>query len=233
MNCCEENLHSIIQPNESISASNIKIVNDLLKTSYQLQQKCHVSNACGIVNLVLELCLNSVGIPAKMTYGVRENSSGTINIAHVWLTIYDQIADNAYYEDTPEEIMSEIKAKAKYSEFKGQKVFLGDEKTRRLGIGDHDAALFNYMLNNKDKVLLLSMNKPELYRYYDMMTRWMEFHHGIGISLPKVSNCWNCAKNDSKLWVCKSCKVAMYCSRSCQILDWKSYHKKLCLRPMV
>jgi len=40
--------------------------------------------------------------------------------------------------------------------------------------------------------------------------------------------CFNCKKKDLKAKLCSKCKVARYCSKTCQIDDWKKGHKKTC-----
>mmetsp|Transcript_1301 Transcript_1301/g.1589 ORF Transcript_1301/g.1589 Transcript_1301/m.1589 type:complete len:336 (-) Transcript_1301:538-1545(-) len=40
--------------------------------------------------------------------------------------------------------------------------------------------------------------------------------------------CSNCCKNDCKLFACAKCKIVSYCSKECQITDWKK-HKRACL----
>lgn len=39
-------------------------------------------------------------------------------------------------------------------------------------------------------------------------------------------NCWMCYGNSSRN-LCSKCGVAIYCNRTCQVLDWKN-HKKYC-----
>ncbi|XP_013774241.1 uncharacterized protein LOC106459184 [Limulus polyphemus] len=43
----------------------------------------------------------------------------------------------------------------------------------------------------------------------------------------KTSQCWACT-GQNELKSCKGCKVAKYCSKECQALDWLSRHKTWC-----
>ena len=43
-----------------------------------------------------------------------------------------------------------------------------------------------------------------------------------------ASRCSHCGKLDSNLKRCSRCKTAVYCSRDCHALDWKSKHKAEC-----
>ncbi len=37
-----------------------------------------------------------------------------------------------------------------------------------------------------------------------------------------------CGKNDGHNQQCKQCKKVKYCSRECQVADWKTRHKQVC-----
>ena len=69
------------------------------------------------------------------------------------------------------------------------------------------------------------------YHMYDiLMRRFIKEKFGIEIQslLRKWSKlCWNCsAQPESKLKICSVCKIASYCGKECQALDWK-VHKLL------
>ena len=46
----------------------------------------------------------------------------------------------------------------------------------------------------------------------------------------KFSNCWHCgiSAEESNLFMCKGCLVAVYCGNECINLDWKADHKRMC-----
>lgn len=48
-------------------------------------------------------------------------------------------------------------------------------------------------------------------------------------TIPKMTWCWFCGKEDTKekLFRCTRCKLVEYCSKECQVADWKS-HKLNC-----
>jgi hypothetical protein len=53
-----------------------------------------------------------------------------------------------------------------------------------------------------------------------------------GADIDAVKNCRNCLKKETQmdgvlLMKCKKCKVTYYCSKDCQVADWKR-HKKMC-----
>jgi len=52
------------------------------------------------------------------------------------------------------------------------------------------------------------------------------------IAFPYANRCFCCESKDSReaSRKCKQCKNAWYCSRECQIKDWRSGHKKQCLQ---
>jgi hypothetical protein len=47
---------------------------------------------------------------------------------------------------------------------------------------------------------------------------------------PKTGSCTNCGNEDLKmeLMKCSQCKMAEYCSKECQVADWRAGHKKEC-----
>jgi hypothetical protein len=48
--------------------------------------------------------------------------------------------------------------------------------------------------------------------------------------LPKTGRCSYCSSQDDKLELkkCSHCKSAQYCSKECQVADWKTRHKEDC-----
>ena len=44
----------------------------------------------------------------------------------------------------------------------------------------------------------------------------------------RMDMCFSCKKKDTKLQLCSNCKFITYCSKECQIEDWKERHKHEC-----
>jgi hypothetical protein len=53
--------------------------------------------------------------------------------------------------------------------------------------------------------------------------------NGVGKS-NSVPHCWRCDERDKPLQLCGKCGTASYCSRDCQVADWKEQHKLDCKR---
>ena len=64
----------------------------------------------------------------------------------------------------------------------------------------------------------------------------IEFVKNDGISFTGRDGlrCGNCNKSESELQLalkcCSRCKIALYCSKECQLEDYKNRHKVLCLK---
>jgi hypothetical protein len=77
----------------------------------------------------------------------------------------------------------------------------------------------NYKLNKNKK-----MNE-----YFVILSVIRLLKYGESIPIvrePKYNKCYICGSNNS-LKTCCNCKNAKYCSRECQVKDWKE-HKKIC-----
>jgi hypothetical protein len=46
--------------------------------------------------------------------------------------------------------------------------------------------------------------------------------------VPKILRCGACGIDTGQNSICSSCKVVSYCSRDCQVKDWKAKHKVVC-----
>ena len=66
---------------------------------------------------------------------------------------------------------------------------------------------------------------------YDKLMR-LYISEEFGVEIPSIVEemarvCWNCGESFSQaqLKSCKGCKIAKYCSRDCQVTDWRNGHK--------
>jgi len=76
----------------------------------------------------------------------------------------------------------------------------------------------------------------------DYRTEFYYLLFALGFALIDYTDWWNnqgglkfircrvCSSLDN-LQVCQGCDAAIYCSRACQTEDWRSGHKKACVRP--
>lgn len=198
-----------------------------------MQHVLEAENACGKVCLLLHKCFESIGVSNKVAYGVFE-CAGLKN-AHVWLYVGDHLVDNTYVSLTMEDFVA-VKMAMKYMETDPDTVtdlFLGDEDTRKVGIADHSTKAFKWELLNPDKSLAIMKNKIRFKHYFVVMKEFMaqRYKVQIDISPEAYEACWNCNEKSDKLLKCVKCKVALYCRRECQKLDWKNIHKLICLPP--
>ena len=46
---------------------------------------------------------------------------------------------------------------------------------------------------------------------------------------PDAHRCFHCQTEGTGYKCCSQCKMAWYCSRSCQKLHWKHHHKRVCV----
>lgn len=222
------------------TVKNAEKINDILKTSFHMQGTLRVTNACAIVNLVLNRCLEAVGVKATLVYGVHQPNGVIdpegIHLPHVWLNIEGNIVDNTSVEDIPQLIFIKTKRFGKYTQKSVQdtdSLYMGDHVTKQHGIVDHDVSQFEWLLSNSNKALALSRNKNQLDQYFRLMIQYVfsKFKEEVNdISESVFNNCWNCNKSDPSLKVCSACKVSKYCSRICQKKDRKN-HKTVCLPP--
>jgi hypothetical protein len=53
----------------------------------------------------------------------------------------------------------------------------------------------------------------------------------MAASLKDFPACARCGAQDRPLSQCTKCRQVKYCSKDCQVLDWKHGHKQACLSP--
>ena len=117
-----------------------KEIRALLAHSTKLQKNLRISNACSKVCVVLHHCLKTMGINHRMVYGVNTYDEVDIKTAHVWIVVDEQVIDNTYVEDIPEDLLSKMKSGATYLERNPADdpgVFLGDKESAERGIPKH------------------------------------------------------------------------------------------------
>ena len=75
----------------------------------------------------------------------------------------------------------------------------------------------------------LHVNGPFKNHMYDVvMRKYIKEKYGVEIEslIQKWRKlCWECGKPSEDLKKCSKCKLALYCSKFCQIKDWKKAHK--------
>ncbi|XP_061184709.1 uncharacterized protein LOC133192723 [Saccostrea echinata] len=217
-----------------------KDIRELLSTSMGLQKSLRVSNACSKINLILHRCLTAMGIQSRIVYGILDaQHHGGIKLAHVWLDVQGHVVDNTFVEDFSSEQLFLLKTKAMFVEKNPEEendLYLGDEVTENLGVGDHVIKAFRWDLQNPEKALAIMQNKIQLKSYFQKIKAYVSLKFSVSVNEPSTqttSQCWECGKKSSHnvLKKCSRCKVAVYCSKDCQKRDWMNIHKELCLSP--
>jgi len=218
---------------------NAEKINNIIRFSYETQEKCGVSNACGIINIILHRCITAAGIQSEIVYGVLNFPSVDPSIKpfclpHVWLNINEHIVDNTVNKHHKEHLI-QVAKNFKYDSRSPKCTdghFLGDHDTANLGIGDHNIEVYKWVLSNQEKFLALSKNVVQLQRYYDQMIKYMTEKHSVKVKdLEDVGKtCWGCFETGKPLKSCSICKVAAYCDKTCQKKDIKM-HRLVCMAP--
>ncbi|OWF45865.1 uncharacterized protein LOC110456471 [Mizuhopecten yessoensis] len=225
-----------------LPASNPKanIVNTILKENYLCQKENRISNACGIVSIVLKLCFDAVDVPVSIKYGILKFIN-KMRLPHVWLDFQGHILDNTFmvYQDEDTFIKIKTMGVCEYEEGTGntEHLFLGDQDNRRLGIPDHNKNEFQVLLKRPESTMTIAVrNMPHIGAYYHRMREIMDRQFKVSIKnffdRSADTKCWACdgEKPTEELKKCSVCKVACYCDKTCQKKDWKE-HKHVCWKP--
>ena len=122
------------------------------------------------------------------------------------------------------------------------KLYLGQEsQTSKVSQTVHNLKIFReyHTDANIEKYLVFSLHHVELnptVKMYDILMRhFLENAYNAKpedlISKWKLK-CWNCGvnKTEEELKSCTTCKMAVYCNKSCQAEEWKAHkllHKEL------
>ena len=185
-------------------------------------------------------CLN-VADDLKQVIGVTECSlmRPPFLQANSWLkTGNGHVIDNLFSsKGTPEQCRGVLQfthyidddpALPKYADNPNFRSILGGEYERKLYSPDQ------VMEQNVAMYSSLHANGPFRNALYDVkMRKYIKEKYGVVIEslIQKWSKlCWNCGKASENLKKCGMCKMSLYCSKTCQIKDWKRNHK---LRHMV
>ena len=144
----------------------------ILSHSTLLQKKLKISNACSKVCIVVQQCLEAIGVKSRIVYGVNQYDGTDIKTGHVWLVVQGQVVDNTYVEHIPEKILAMVKSTAKYLEkdpAKEPDIFLGDASTLEKGITPHLKLVTQWDIDNPGKSLTIMQNAQHLRLYHQQM----------------------------------------------------------------
>ena len=175
-------------------------------------------------------------------YGVKYDDifpQGAGN-SHSFLIIgKDHRIDTAFYEYemdvSPIETIMERKTQLQLDEDPGlSEMFLNDggEGAKIEHIGTEKVRLVCSQDEKMEQKLAYETTcafRPRLVVYDLMMRKYIKNKYGIEI--PSLAEkwhrlCWNCFAPEDNLKCCSKCKIAQYCSKNCQKLDWQ-LHKEL------
>lgn len=210
-------------------------VNAILQTSFRIQHQMGMVQGCIFINIILKKCLSAIGIDSDIVYGCLDRDS--IKIAHLWLTIDGRIVDNSFSGilSVQESVHFKLSMKSRcyidHFDPLDDRVFNGDEYTRRNGYLDHNPKQTLWFINNQDKALLMYQNVQNIQYYYNELVKFVKSRHNVDILLPVSKDCWSCGNVREDLKTCKRCKIAKYCGKICQKKDWKCIHSELCRPP--
>ena len=172
----------------------------------------------------------------KQVIGVTECNLMTPRFLQAcsWLKTSDgNIIDNLYSSKAPPEVcrgsllythyIEEDPALPKYANNPEFRSVPGAKNERRLYSPDQVMEQSTAMYSS------LHASGPFKVALYDvMMRKYIKEKYGVVIEslVQKWSKlCWNCGKPSENLKKCAMCKMSLYCSKSCQIQDWKRNHK--------
>ena len=217
-----------------------------------------VSNSSLAVSALLKSYFKTLGIDTALIFGVTlwgkdsqndiEDYDGT---PHVWLDINGNDIDNSYV-DVPSsgqvtiDFVYNLRKRNKYvreNPWKTKhKLYLGQESdSTQVSQTVHNLKVFReyHTEENNEKYLVFSLHHAELnptVKMYDIIMRHFletEFNAKPENLVTKWKlKCWCCGaqKPKEELKSCTTCKIGVYCDKTCQGEEWKVHkllHKEL------
>jgi len=82
-------------------------------------------------------------------------------------------------------------------------------------------------INGFEKTILREIGKPDE-ESDDNSEEFIQVHNGDEYKVSSVKFCFNCGSREN-LKKCSKCQNTYYCSKECQVSDWKE-HKKTCCK---
>ncbi|GFH47834.1 hypothetical protein CTEN210_04310 [Chaetoceros tenuissimus] len=150
---------------------------------------------------------------------------------------FNQSPSHVIYFDSFQEVVSKWAKKSRV--YLNDSIFFGKSK-------EEFDKQFQDMVQHEVLQLFHPVNEAIIRKYYMHPTARQVFdkegvfyaqHLLVGILalFEEMHSCWKCKKlrldceeNETKALICSGCKVAVYCSRECQLKDWKEGNHKNC-----
>ena len=231
-----------------------EIVNKILELSFMVQSstiprsrkkdfhRFILSNCCMNVSVLMKYYLSWFDIACDVHCGAFRYGGGQGGIVHVFNDINGDVIDNTFVD------MSKKLAKQNITDFFGY--CRGVKQLDRYSKIPPSETILDLYQNAESDVEFqflelscrteLNMKKAtasammtEVFGVavlvYDKLMRYFikeEFDMDIPSLVDQMKLvCWNCGEEKPNLLLCAQCKHAKYCSKDCQLSDWKSGHQ--------
>ena len=193
---------------------------------------CIYSNGCIIIGELMRYYLSWLNIDAKVHCGSIKKGPGRYMI-HVFLEVQGEILDNTYIHYPPGGASAQARLEF-YLSVLGPKLKTLENYRRTPPSNpytDSDKIMMtscksdlNMKKNITSTMKIKQLGAPTVV-YDKLMRHFLKME--LGVDVPPVTEvianvCWGCGEEKENLKTCNDCKAAKYCTKECQLEDWKT-----------